>query len=77
MQALSDLSNPDETGMGIAVISVPERRHCVADGEISEGVHDQLDGGRGICREDQVEIPRVCIEEAQRSLPYGIHSGTT
>ncbi|KUI66516.1 hypothetical protein VM1G_11382 [Cytospora mali] len=70
--AARQLAHADEAGVRVLVVAVPEAAAARLLGQVPEGVGDQLDGGRGVGHEDEVEVPGVGAEVPQRLLPHAV-----
>ena len=65
----SILSHADQTGMGISLVAVPE-----AAAQISECIGHDLDGRRGVRREDQIEMLGISSEELEEPSTDTFHA---
>ena len=65
-----ELSHTHETGMGLAVVAIPEPLLLSLLGEVAKGISHELDGSCGVGDEDDVEVGRVRAEKAKYLKPH-------
>ena len=60
------LPHPDQAGVRVPVVAVPEAAVARLLGQVPEGLGDELDGRRRVGHEDEVKVLGVRAEELQR-----------
>ena len=65
-----EFSHPHQTGMGLAVVAIPEPLLLGLLGEVAKGISHELYGSCGVGDEDDIEVGRVRAEKAKYLKPH-------